>query len=144
MKNKVYIILNLVFVPLITCLIYSCTGVTIEDCNCDDYMRFDTVRLVKVDTVYQIDTLFKGVEGPRRFWVQIGCFMNKNNAEKFANQSEAKLSMSISLIRSKDNLFRVLIGEYDNVEQAKETLNVVKSKGFYDAFIRDQYGPIDK
>ena len=144
MKKYTYLFISLLFLPVLAAFIYSCTGVTIEDCNCDDFGKFDTLRIVKVDTIYQVDTSFKGVEGPRRYWVQIGCFMNKSNAEKFVNQAESKLNLSITMVKTKENLFKVLLGEYEIVDNARDVLSFVKSKGYTDAFIRDQYGAIEK
>lgn len=125
----------------LTFIIYSCSGTTIEDCDCDDYARYDTIRMLQIDTVTSTDTV---MVGKPIYFVQIGCFFNKNYAEKFASNAQVKLSRQIKIIPSKDNLYRIFAGESEDIALMRELLSEVKSKGYLDAFIRDQYGPVEK
>jgi len=128
---------------LLLVILYSCTSsVGLEDCNCDDYTPLDTVRVTVVDSVSKIDTVYQDKD--RKFYVQIGCFANRTNAEKFARSSKNSLETTILVVLSKDNLYRVMAGEFIDIEKARETLTYVKIRGFSDAFIRDKYGPVEK
>ncbi|MBN1632808.1 MAG: SPOR domain-containing protein [Ignavibacteria bacterium] len=128
---------------ILTFVIYSCSSTKVlEDCDCDDYTDIDTMKVSIVDTVRGTETVF--VDKDNKFYVQIGCFANKNYAERFADEAKNKLESTILVILSKDNLYRVMAGEYIEITDAKNMLSSVKIKGYTDAFIRDKYGPVEK
>ncbi len=141
MKKLLITLLHLFTTVSLTVIIYSCSGTTIEDCDCDDYARYDTIKMLQIDTVTSTDTV---TIGKPIYFVQIGCFYNKNYAEKFASNAQSKLSREIIIIPSKDNLYRIFAGESKDITLMRELLSEVKSKGYLDSFIRDQYGPVEK
>ncbi len=141
MKKLLITFLYLFTAVSLTVIIYSCSGTTIEDCDCDDYARYDTIKMLQIDTVTSTDTV---MIGKPKYFVQIGCFFNKNYAEKFASNAQTKLGRQITIIPSKDNLYRIFAGESEDITVMRELLSEVKSKGYLDAFIRDQYGPVEK
>jgi len=124
----------------------SCSGSTrLEDCDCDVYPFTDTFRVARVDTITQVDTLYKKVGDQSTYYVQIGAFYNKSYAEQFALDAKSNLYQQIYIISTKDNLYRVMVGDKTtSLDDAKVRLGIVKSKGYDDAFVRDQYGPISK
>ncbi len=125
---------------VISVFVFSCSSnQVLRDCDCDEYMIVDTVKVTIVDTTKAVE-----VEKETKYYVQIGCFANRIYAERFAENAKINLSSTIMVILSKDNLYRIFTGEYREIENAREQLNYVKIKGYSDAFIRDQYGPVEK
>lgn len=117
-------------------ILYSCSSnQVLRDCDCEDFILVDTVKITLVDTAQSV---YQG-----KYFVQIGCFANRSYAEKFAENAKSNLSSTILVIQSKDNLYRIIAGEYTEIDKAREHLSYVKLKGYSDAFIRDQYGPIE-
>ena len=127
----------------ISSVIFSCSSTkTLKDCDCDDYTDIDTMKVSVVDTVRGTETVI--VDKEEKFYVQIGCFANRIYAEKFADDAKNKLESTILVILSKDNLYRVMAGEYKLIDEARGMLSKVKIKGFTDAFIRDKYGFMER
>ncbi len=142
MKRILLIYIILSFSIIISMFVFSC-GSGLEDCDCDNYEKFDTVRITHVDTLKTVDTLYE-VISDIKYYVQIGCFLNKNYAERFAVEAKENLNTTILIITSKENLYRIMAGEYTDIQKAREMLLYVKAKGYSDAFIRDQRGPLEK
>ncbi len=142
MKRILLIYIILSFSIIISMFVFSC-GSGLEDCDCDNYEKFDTVRITHVDTLKTVDTLYE-VISDIKYYVQIGCFLNKNYAERFAAEAKENLNTTILMITSKENLYRIMAGEYTDIQKAREMLLYVKAKGYSDAFIRDQRGPLEK
>jgi len=96
--------------------------------------------------IKQTDTLYnknpKLVRGP--FYVQIGAYANKSNADAFLSDSKKQLRLKIDMKQTQDGIYRIFIGEYKTVEEAEDMLATVKREGFSDAFVRDDAGPISK
>ncbi len=136
----IYSILSLSII--LSMFIFSC-GSGLEDCDCDNYEKFDTVRITHVDTFLKVDTVYE-VLTEVKYYVQIGCFLNRNYAERFAAEAKENLNATIIMITSKENLYRIMAGEYNDLKKAREMLLYVKAKGYSDAFIRDQQGPVEK
>ena len=127
-------------------LLYSCSSSTrLEDCDCDVYPFTDTFNVVRLDTITKVDTVYKKVGEESTYYVQIGAFYNKSNADRFAQEAKSELYLPVYIISTRDNIYRVTVGESTKVlEEAKTRLQIIKAKGYSDAFVRDQYGPIDK
>jgi len=142
MKRILLIYIISSFSIIISMFVFSC-GSGLEDCDCDNYEKFDTVRITHVDTLKTVDTLYEVISDVK-YYVQIGCFLNKNYAERFAAEAKENLNTTILMITSKENLYRIMAGEYADIQKAREMLLYVKAKGYSDAFIRDQRGPLDK
>lgn len=128
-----FILATLFGIPVI---FYSCCA----DEQCSEEDTFGKTVLHKTDTL--IEKVPKQSRGPMS--VQIGAFANENYANKFANSAREKLSVSVNVKLSREGIYRVVIGEYENIADARETLNLVKNKGYYDSFIRDEYGEIER
>lgn len=142
MKRILLIYIISSFSIIISMFVFSC-GSGLEDCDCDNYEKFDTVRITHIDTLKTVDTLYE-VISDIKYYVQIGCFLNKNYAERFAIEAKENLNTTILMITSKENLYRIMAGEYTDIQKAREMLLYVKAKGYSDAFIRDQRGPLEK
>jgi hypothetical protein len=139
MKKYKTIILK-VSLFVISVFVFSCSSnQVLRDCDCDEYMVTDTVKITIVDTTETVK-----LEKETKYFVQIGCFANRLYAERFAENAKINLSSAIMVILSKDNLYRIFAGEYKEIENARVQLNYVKIKGYSDAFIRDEYGPVEK
>jgi hypothetical protein len=75
--------------------------------------------------------------------VQIGAFLNKENADNFAIIARSKLNTSITVRLFSDGIYRILSGEeFDNAKSAETLLDLVKKSGYIDAIIRDSAGPV--
>lgn len=146
MKQKLLPVLKYVLLSGVIVLLYSCSGQTrLEDCDCDVYPFTDTFRVARVDTITKVDTVYKKVGEESTYYVQIGAFYNKANAEKCAVQAKSDLNLQIYIITTKDNIYRVTAGEKTkDIDEANARLVQVKAKGYSDAFVRDQFGPVNK
>jgi len=111
------------------------TGLTIYSCNCSCY---DEDNFIRVDTVHKHITIAD--TGP--YYVQIGAFVNKENADNFAIVAKSKLFNPVSVKLFPDGIYRVIAGEFDELPKAEEAVKTVRSYGFSDALLRDDAGPI--
>ena len=132
MKNFT-INLYLCIVLLFSFILGSCGGSGEEYCEDEEL-----VRIGIIDTVYKE---VKDVEDST-LHVQIGAFVNKDKADKYAVISREKLGSPVQVKLYADGVYRLFVGEYTDIQEAKKILELVKSRGFIDAFIRDAYGPI--
>jgi len=130
--NK-YIVLT--FIVSLFVLFQSCSS-TQEDCNDDDI--FGKTIVYETDTIFNKTSTIK--RGP--YSIQIGAFANKKNADAFINEAKSEFKSLINIKQTPDGLYRILIGEYKTVEDAEIVLENVKKKGYPDAFIRDEFGPL--
>ena len=128
--NNKYIL----YIVLIFSIILSSCGSGDEYCQDEE-----PVRIGVIDTVYKE---VKNVEDSKMF-IQIGAFVNKDYADEYAATSKDKLSAPVEVKLFSDGIYRLLVGEFDNLQEAKKTLGIVKSRGFTNAFIRDIYGPVE-
>lgn len=110
----------------------------------DQYQLNYTEKTVKVDTLKKItinendqikedkkETVQKDVY---TYVVQIGAFVNQPNFERFYEQAKQVLGDGVFYEQS-NNLYKVRIGNYGNRADAIKYLEIVKSKGYLDAFI---------
>ena len=128
-----YILNSIIFLIIITV-----TGFSIYSCNCSCY---DDENMINIDTVRkQINV---SDSGP--FYVQIGAFINKDNADNFAIIARSKLSTTVTVRFFSDGIYRILAGDsFTDTKSAESLLSTVQSTGYPDAIIRDEAGPIRK
>ncbi len=127
-----------IFLSLITLPIYfsSCCG----DESCSEEDTYGKVIFKKTDTVYKrVPKIQRGTLS-----VQIGAFVNKNNADYFVSEARNKLDINVIAKLTTEGIYRILIGEYSDIESAREMLIKVKSLGYDDAFIRDEFGAVER
>jgi hypothetical protein len=128
--NNKYIL----YIVLIFSIILSSCGSSDEYCQDEE-----PIRIGVIDTVYKE---VKNVEDSKMF-VQIGAFVNKNYADEFALTAKDKLSTPVEVKLFSDGIYRLLVGEFEDIQEAKKILGIVKSRGYTNAFIRDIYGPVE-
>ena len=120
---------------LIICTVF---GFYFYSCNCSCY---EDENFIKIDTIRK--QIKVSDTGP--FYVQIGAFVNKDNADNFAIIARSKLSTSVTVRMFSDGIYRIIVGEnYTDMDSAESFLSTVKSKGYPDAIIRDEAGPVRK
>jgi cell division protein FtsN len=135
MKNLLNTILVL-FAFALSIVLSSCCA----DNECAEEDIYGKTIVRQTDTLYNMNP--KLVRGP--FYVQIGAFANKSNADAFTSDARKQLRLTITIKQTKDGIYRVIIGEYKTVEEADEVLTTIKRQGFSDSFVRDDAGPISK
>lgn len=97
-------------------------------------------QLASVKSLGYKDAYITAYNGNYR--INIGAFENKNNANNFVKTASKKgLSTFIFTETTKDNLYRVTAERFfTNKNDATKTLNLVKSKGYSDAYIANENG----
>jgi hypothetical protein len=125
------------FLNLLLISIVFIAGLTVYSCNCSCY---DEDNFIRVDTVHKHITISD--TGP--YYVQIGAFVNKENADNYAIVAKSRLFTPISVKLFPDGIYRVIVGEYNELSKAEEALRNVRSYGYSDALLRDDAGPIMK
>ena len=109
----------------------SCSSGEEWCCDEDIILPPDTIR---VPTVV--------IEEPRRpvdykVTIQIGAFRDEKYANAFYSEAVSKLSMRVDKsLDTRDGLFKITVGVFDNVQAANNFLNTVVSAGYRDAFVR--------
>jgi cell division septation protein DedD len=128
-----FILMGLFVMPL---YFSSCCG----DEQCSEEDTYGKAIFKKTDTVY------KRVPNIKRspMSVQIGAFVNKNNADYFLREAKERLKKDVYMRTTPEGVYRILIGEYSNIESARETLSLVRGNGYDDAFIRDEFGAVER
>lgn len=125
--KKTYIFAFLILAFITASLLTSCT--TSDEVT---IIEKDTVFIVKEGTVknqVNIETINK------RFVIQIAAFSQQENVNTFLNQAKDKLNVMPD-VRKYGNIYEVTVGNFTYANAAQDYLNVVKSKGFKDAFIK--------
>ena len=136
MIKKIFPIFLLFAFLILPLYFYSCCA----DEQCAEEDTYGKTVIRKTDTVFQKTTKIK--RGPMS--IQIAAFVNKINADAFARIAHDKLNMTVDIKMSVEGIYRVVIGEYNQIEDAREIMKKAKDAGYYDAFIRDEYGTIEK
>jgi len=127
-----------ILISVIFLIICSVLGFSFYSCNCSCY---DNENMIKVDTVRKQMTVSDS--GP--FYIQIGAFVNKANADNFAIIARSKLSTSIIVRLFSDGIYRIIAGDnYNDIKSAETFLDTVHSRGYPDAIIRDEIGPVKR
>lgn len=115
-------------------LFYSCCA----DEYCDEEDPYGKTIIKQTDTLYDKVPVIQ--RGP--YYVQIGAFVNNSYADGFANDARSRLRTEIKIIKTKEGVYRILIGEFAELEKAEDVMRNARSSGYMDAFVRDEYGPI--
>jgi hypothetical protein len=117
-----------------TFLFFSCSSSYNGD-EWDDgiVVVVDTV-VVRTDTV---KTELKKVESIKlNLTVQLGAFVNKDNADQFVMDARDRLNTMVDM-KSVKGVYKITVGKFDDSERANAYLDFVKSKGFEDAFVNN-------
>lgn len=131
--SVVFILFGLFLLPL---YFSACCG----DESCSEEDTYGKVVFKKTDTVYK--RVPKIQSGPMS--VQIGAFVNRNNAEYFTREAKSRLNAEVYSKLTPEGVYRILIGEYKDIESARDMLRHAKSTGYEDAFIRDEFGAVER
>ena len=130
-----FVIILSIFISL-PVIFYSCCA----DEQCSEEDTYGKTIVHKTDTLYEV--VQKHSRGPMS--VQIGSFANENYANRFANIARDNLRTSVKVSLSREGLYRILIGEFNDINAAREILSFVKNNGYNDSFIRDEFGEIER
>ena len=130
-KSNYFVLLLLIG----SALFYSCsssdTDEVDEDFNKELVIVVDTV-VVRTDT---IKTELKKVKAIKlNLTVQIGAFVNQDNATQYVSDARERLNTMVDM-NLKGGVYKITVGKFDNSERADAYLQFVKSKGYEDAFI---------
>ena len=130
-KSNYFVLLLLIG----SALFYSCsssdTDEVDEDFNKELVIVVDTV-VVRTDT---IKTELKKVGAIKlNLTVQIGAFVNQDNATQYVSDARGKLNTMVDM-NLKGGVYKITVGKFDNSERADAYLQFVKSNGYEDAFI---------
>jgi hypothetical protein len=131
--STVTILFGLLILPL---YFSSCCG----DESCSEEDTYGKAIFKKTDTVYKVVPKFR--KGPMQ--VQIGAFVNKNNADYFTKEARERLRTDVVIKLTPEGVYRILIGNYNDIESARDMLRQAKGSGYEDSFIRDEYGAIER
>ncbi|NPB03956.1 MAG: SPOR domain-containing protein [Thermotogae bacterium] len=75
--------------------------------------------------------------GNRMGWrIQVGAFIHRSNAERLAARLHKQLDQPIYIV-VEPPWHKVLVGDFIKREDAEEYLNVLKSLGYADAFVKE-------
>jgi len=129
----IFILMGLFVLPL---YFSSCCG----DEQCSEEDTYGKAIFKKTDTVY------KRIPNIKRspMSVQIGAFVNKNNADYFLREAKERLRKDVYMRTTQEGVYRILIGEFNNIESAREVLSLARGNGYEDAFIRDEFGAVER
>lgn len=136
MINKTLYFLLLSIITSLPFVLYSCCAN--EPCAEDD--TFGKTVIHKTDTVYKKVPRLES--GP--YYVQIGAFVNKDNADAFSNKARDILKTSVEIQTTYEGLIRIVVGEYKEIQDAIDMLKYIKSNGYSNAFIRDEFGSVER
>ena len=130
-KSNYFVLLLLIG----SALFYSCSSSDTDEID-EDFKRelvvvVDTV-VVRTDT---IKTELKRVKAIKlNLTVQIGAFVNQDNATQFVSDARERLNTMVDM-NHRSGVYKITVGKFDNSERADAYLQFVKSKGYEDAFI---------
>lgn len=136
MLKKISIVLILTGFFIFPLYFISCCG----DESCEEEDTYGKAVFKKTDTVYK--RVAKLQRGPMS--VQIGAFVNRNNADYFRREAKDRLGVDVYTKLTNEGIYRILIGEYSDIESAREMLKKAKGSGYEDAFIRDEFGAVER
>lgn len=129
----VFILTGIISLPL---LFSSCCG----DEQCAEEDTYGKAIFKKTDTVYKRIPKIK--TSPMS--VQIGAFVNRDNADYFTREAKERLKVDVFVKLTPEGLYRILIGDYSDIEAAREMLMKARNGGYSDAFIRDEFGAVER
>jgi cell division septation protein DedD len=114
----------------------------------EEYQVEYTEKTVKTDTIKKVvlkddsikldknnkDNIKDNTKETYSYIVQIGAFSMQSNFENFLNRAKQVLGEEVYYEQS-GNLFKVRIGKYGNRAEAIKFVEIVRSKGYTDAFV---------
>lgn len=132
------------FYFLFTALTVYLTGCSSGDYDIEKYEVNYTEKTVKVDTLKKItlDNTNDRIKEDKKenikeiytYAIQIGAFSQKNNFDNFYTQ--AKMSLGEDVYYEQTNtLYKVRVGNFPNRAEAIKFIELIRSKGYNDAFI---------
>ena len=130
-KSNYFVLLLLIG----SALFYSCSSSDTDEVD-EDFKKelvivVDTV-VVRTDT---IKTELKKVKAIKlNLTVQIGAFVNQDNATQYVSDARERLNTMVDM-NLKGGVYKITVGKFDNSERADAYLQFVKSNGYEDAFI---------
>ena len=136
MYKKFYIAILLIGFFCMPLYFSSCCG----DETCSEEDTYGKAIFKKTDTVYKRIPRIKN--SPMS--VQIGAFVNRDNADYFTREARERLKVDVFVKITPEGLFRILIGEYSDMDAAREMLKKARDGGYIDAFIRDEFGAVER
>jgi len=130
-KSNYFVLLLLIG----SALFYSCSSSDTDEVDKD----FNKELVIVVDTVVvrtdTIKTELKKVKAIKlNLTVQIGAFVNQDNATQYVSDARERLNTMVD-INLKGGVYKITVGKFDNSERADAYLQFVKSNGYEDAFI---------
>ncbi len=107
---------------------HSCASFDDDCCEEDVIIPPDTVKLPPV--------VIDENKVPYRVTIQIGAFRNKEYADEFYQKARTSLGNDVSLrLDNLDGLYKIEVGDFEDVQTANNYLNNVTSRGYPDAFV---------
>ncbi len=85
----------------------------------------------------------EGITGPKFYFIQVGAFSSESSAQAFAEKFKEK-NYTVKVVppssQDKANVYRVRVGPYLKIEEAKEVLGKLKQIGKESYFIVSEEG----
>jgi cell division protein FtsN len=131
-----YRFLSFLFLAALPVLFHACCA---DESNSGED-TYETTIVKQVDTIYK--KVPKLQTGP--YYVQIGAFVNKSYADAFASDARSRLKTQVNITTTPEGIYRIVIGEFKELDQAETMTKSARNSGFPDAFVRDEYGPVNK
>lgn len=141
------------FTKIITALFLALPALYFFACSSGEYEVSEyqvqyTEKTVKSDTIKKItlkddkikddksnkDNIKDNTKDTYTYIVQIGAFSMQSNFDKFIERAKQVLGEEVYSEQS-GNLYKVRIGKYGNRADAIKFVEVVRSKGYSDAFV---------
>jgi cell division septation protein DedD len=113
---------------LIAMAAHSCASFDDNCCEEDVIIPPDTIKLPPV--------IIDANQVPYRVTIQIGAFRNKEYADEFYQKARTSLGNDVVLrLDNLDGLFKIEVGDFEDVQTANNYLSNVTSRGYPDAFV---------
>ena len=115
--------------------VFTFPMVMISSCSSSD----DQEVIIQKETVIIVDTLFKNQVSVetinKKFVVQLAAFKEKAHSDSFVQLVKDKLNANPD-VRKKGDIYVITVGNFNYSSSANDYLNLVKAKGFPDAFVK--------
>lgn len=113
---------------LIALASHSCASFDDDCCEEDVIIPPDTIKLPPV--------IIDANKVPYRVTIQLGAFRNQEYAVAFYEKSKAALGSDVTMrLDNLDGLYKIEIGDYEDVKAANDELTGIKGQGYPDAFV---------
>lgn len=71
----------------------------------------------------------------RSYVIQIGAFIDEDNAENFSSSAKSKLFSQQITLKNIDGFYKIRLGSFNNKEEAIKYLKIAIDAGFSDSFV---------